>query len=53
MVHASAADVAAVRDRLGREPSAEFEIVVRDSSGAPVVLRNAPFTRDGTPMPTR
>jgi uncharacterized protein len=53
MVHASAADVAAVRDRLGRDPSADFEIVVRDAAGAPVVLRNAPFTRDGTPMPTR
>jgi len=26
---------------------------VRDASGAPVVVQNAPFTRDGTPMPTR
>jgi hypothetical protein len=28
-------------------------VVVRDPSGEPVVLRNAPFLRDGTPMPTR
>jgi hypothetical protein len=26
---------------------------VRDAAAAPVVVRNAPFTRDGTPMPTR
>ena len=47
------ADARAVRERLGREPQAEFEVVVRDVHGAPVVVRNAPFTRDGTPMPTR
>src|SRR5947208_15726164 len=46
-------DVAALTARLGREPQAEFEVVVRDADGAPVVVRNAPFTRDGTPMPTR
>jgi hypothetical protein len=50
---ATAADVAAVRARLGREPEAAFEVAVRDAHGDPVVLRNAPFTRDGTPMPTR
>jgi len=53
MTAATPADVAAVRERLGREPAAAFEVVVRDSSGSPVVLRNAAFTRDGTPMPTR
>ena len=26
---------------------------MRDASGAPVVLRNAPLLEDGTPMPTR
>ena len=26
---------------------------MRDAAGAPVVLRNAPFTRAGVPMPTR
>lgn len=38
---------------LGRRPHAEFEVVVRDSSGSPVVIRNAPLMDDGTPMPTR
>jgi hypothetical protein len=46
-------DVAALTARLGREPQAEFDVVMRDADGAPVVVRNAPFTRDGTPMPTR
>ncbi len=42
-----------VAELLGREPRGDFEIVVRDASGDPVVLRNAPFLEDGTPMPTR
>ena len=46
-------DLEAVRERLGREPLADFDVVVRDPKGAPVVVRNAPFMRDGTPMPTR
>ncbi|MSO78910.1 MAG: DUF501 domain-containing protein [Acidimicrobiia bacterium] len=46
-------DLEAVRERLGREPLADFDVVVRDADGAPVVVRNAPFMRDGTPMPTR
>src|SRR4051812_8045357 len=46
-------DVAALTELLGREPQAEFEVVVRTGDGAPMVVRNAPFTRDGTPMPTR
>jgi hypothetical protein len=50
---AAPADVAALTARLGREPQAEFEVVVRDVDGAPVVVRNAPFTRHGRPMPTR
>ena len=45
-------DVAALTERLGRVPQADFDVVVRDAKGAPVVVRNAPFTRDGTPMPT-
>lgn len=28
-------------------------MVVRDDAGEPVVIRNAPFLHDGTPMPTR
>lgn len=37
---------------LGRKPRGGFEVVVRDSSGAPVVIRNAPLLDDRTPMPT-
>ena len=50
---AAPADVVALTERLGRAPQADFDVVVRDAAGAPVVVRNAPFTRDGTPMPTR
>jgi hypothetical protein len=50
---ADPADVAALTALLGRPPQAEFEVVRRDPSGDPVVVRNAPFTADGTPMPTR
>src|SRR5436190_11440945 len=46
-------DRAMVRELLGREPTAEFAVVVRAKDGWPVVIRNAPFLRDGTPMPTR
>ncbi|MFM2076959.1 MAG: hypothetical protein RJA49_849 [Actinomycetota bacterium] len=42
-----------VTELLGRVPQSEFEVVVRDDHGEPVVLRNAPFLHDGTPMPTR
>jgi hypothetical protein len=38
---------------LGRRPQGEFEVVVRDDDGTPVVLKNAPLLHDGTPMPTR
>jgi len=47
------ADVVAVRDLLGREPLADFDVVVRGPAGEPMVVCNAPFTRGGTPMPTR
>ena len=47
------ADIARVGELLGRVPQGQFEIVVRTQSGDPVVLRNAPFLDDGTPMPTR
>jgi hypothetical protein len=45
-------DVAALTELLGREPKVEFEVVVRTADGGPAVVRNAPFTVDGTPMPT-
>ncbi len=52
-VPATLEDRDAVRALLGREPTAEFDVVVRRADGAPVVIRNAPLTHDGTPMPTR
>jgi hypothetical protein len=38
---------------IGRQPDVDFEVVVRDPTGQPVVIRNAPLTRAGEPMPTR
>ncbi|HEX2272283.1 MAG TPA: DUF501 domain-containing protein [Acidimicrobiales bacterium] len=46
-------DEAAVTALLGRLPEGAFDVVVRDRDGRPVVIRNAPLLRDGTPMPTR
>ena len=46
-------DEAAVAALLGRPPEGAFDVVVRDRDGRPVVIRNAPLLRDGTPMPTR
>jgi hypothetical protein len=46
-------DVDTVAELLGRPPSCAFEVVVRSATGSPVVIRNAPFFHDGTPMPTR
>lgn len=42
-----------VTELLGRPPRGSFDVVVRDDQGDPVVVRNAPFLEDGTPMPTR
>jgi hypothetical protein len=50
---ASPDDVAALTVLLGREPTADFDVVLRDDAGSPVVVRNEPLTGDGTPMPTR
>jgi hypothetical protein len=49
----TSADVEALTVLLGRPPRAAFEVVLRNASGAPVVIRNAPLLDDGTPMPTR
>ena len=46
-------DVALLTERLGRPPEGDFEVVVHRAGGDPVVIRNAPFLRDGRPMPTR
>ena len=48
-----ARDVEVLTRLLGRVPRAGFEVVVRDETGDPVVIRNAPLLEDGTPMPTR
>ena len=53
MTPADHADRARVAELLGREPQCDFEVVVRADDGDPVVIRNAPFLYDGTPMPTR
>ena len=45
-------DVARVTALLGRVPRAEFTVAVRDAAGTPMVIRNAPFLADGTPLPT-
>jgi len=49
---ATAVDIDIVRELIGRNPQGDFTVVVRDDSGRPVVLRNAPILHDGTPMPT-
>jgi uncharacterized protein len=49
----TARDIERVGELLGRPPQGPFEVVVRDADGGPVVIRNAPFLDDGTPMPTR
>jgi uncharacterized protein len=46
-------DRSRVAELLGRTPRGAFDVVVRDEHGDPVVVRNAPFLEDGTPMPTR
>lgn len=45
-------DLEVVAELLGRTPSGEFVVVVRNTDGRPSVIRNAPFLFDGTPMPT-
>jgi exopolyphosphatase/guanosine-5'-triphosphate,3'-diphosphate pyrophosphatase len=48
-----AGDRELVAQLLGHPPRGSFEVVVRDRTGVPVVIRNAPLLDDGTPMPTR
>ena len=49
----SAEEVSHVAALLGRHPQVDFDIVVVDSEGGPVVIRNGPIMNDGRPMPTR
>jgi hypothetical protein len=53
MLKASDQDIARVTELLGRRPQGDFEVVVRDITGDPVVVKNEPLLFDGTPMPTR
>lgn len=48
----TATDRRRVAELLGREPAGDFEVVVRDGEGDPIVIRNTPLLDDGTPMPT-
>jgi len=50
---ASAAEVEAVTQLLGRAPEGDFTVAVRRRSGGILVIENAPFLRNGRPMPTR
>ena len=47
-----AADLVAVREQLGREPTTPFTVVARCTGGHPLVIRNAPRDADGAPFPT-
>ena len=47
-----AADVAAVGEQLGREPTTPFVVVARCTGGHPLVIRNAPIDAAGDPFPT-
>ncbi|MFL3021329.1 MAG: DUF501 domain-containing protein [Candidatus Poriferisodalaceae bacterium] len=49
----SPVEIAKVAELLGRRPEVNFEVVVVDSSGEPVVIRNGPIMENGRPMPTR
>ena len=47
-----AADLAAVRQQLGREPLIPFSVVARCTTGHPLVIRNRPIDPEGNPFPT-
>jgi exopolyphosphatase / guanosine-5'-triphosphate,3'-diphosphate pyrophosphatase len=47
-----AADIEAVREQLGREPTTPFIVVARCTGGHPLVIRNAPIDAAGDPFPT-
>ena len=46
------ADLIAVREQLGREPTTTFRVIARCTGGHPLVIRNAPLGPDGSPFPT-
>ena len=47
-----AADLEAVRQQLGREPTTPFSVIARCTSGHPLVIRNQPLDAEGKPFPT-
>ena len=47
-----AADLVAVAEQLGREPTTAFVVVCRCTGGHPLVIRNAPLDAHGDPFPT-
>ncbi|MGH2680577.1 MAG: DUF501 domain-containing protein [Actinomycetota bacterium] len=47
-----AADLEAVREQLGRDPTTPFSVVARCSAGHPLVIRNRPLDAAGDPFPT-
>ncbi len=47
-----AADLEAVRQQLGREPTTPFSVVARCTGGHPLVIRNRPLDADDNPFPT-
>ena len=53
MTKASDLDIARVTELLGRQPQGAFDVILRDASGSPIVVKNEPLLFDGTPMPTR
>ena len=53
MTKASEQDIARITELLGRKPQGDFEVVLRDTNGDPIVVKNEPLLFDGTPMPTR
>jgi len=46
------ADLVAVREQLGREPTVPFTVTARCTGGHPLVIRNAPVDAQGAPFPT-
>ncbi|MEA2555216.1 MAG: exopolyphosphatase / guanosine-5-triphosphate,3-diphosphate pyrophosphatase [Actinomycetota bacterium] len=47
-----AADLYAVREQIGRDPTTAFTVLARCSGGHPLVIRNAPIDANGEPFPT-
>lgn len=47
-----AADLDAVREQIGRDPTTPFTVVARCSGGHPLAIRNAPIDVNGDPFPT-